>query len=157
MIAVMRDFAFQTGSWRVFHRKLERRLAGSNDWYEFGGTCRAWELLDGAGNVDDHELDDPRGAYRAASLRRWESGTRAWSVWWWDSRLADVGPPVHGTFVDGIGTFRGEDELDGKPIAVRYVWSEITARSARWEQAFSPDRGLTWETNWTMRFERLDG
>jgi hypothetical protein len=151
----MGDFAFLTGSWRVFHRKLERRLAGSNDWYEFGGTCRAWELLDGAGNVDDNELDDPCGAYRAASLRRCEPGTRTWSIWWWDSRLAGVGPPVHGTFVDGIGTFRGEDELDGKPIAVRYVWSEITARSARWEQAFSPDRGLTWESNWTMRFERL--
>ncbi len=141
----------------MFHRKLARRLAGSDAWYEFEGRCRAWELMDGAGNVDDHELGDPRGAYRAASLRRCEPGTRAWTIWWWDSRLAEIGPPVHGSFADGIGTFLGEDDLDGKPISVRYVWSAITASSARWEQAFSPDGGLTWETNWTMRFERLGG
>src|SRR5579884_4208945 len=104
-LAVVHDFAFQTGSWRVFHRKLARRLAGSDAWYEFEGRCRAWELMDGAGNVDDHELGDPRGAYRAASLRRCEPGTRAWTIWWWDSRLAEIGPPVHGSFADGIGTF----------------------------------------------------
>ena len=153
----MHDFAFETGSWSVVHRKLAQRLAGSDDWYEFEGTCRAWELMGGEGNVDDHELADPRGAYRAASLRRYDEAAKRWSIWWWDSRAAAIGPPVHGSFVDGVGTFFGDDEHDGKPVLVRYLWSEITSRSARWEQAFSPDGGVTWETNWTMRFERRDG
>lgn len=151
----MHEFAFQSGSWRVLHRKRARRLAACTEWYEFGGTCRAWELMDGAANVDDHALADPRGAYRAASLRRCDTETGRWSIWWWDSRLAEIGPPVHGSFADGVGTFYGEDEHDGTPIVVRYVWSEITPGSARWEQAFSPDRGATWETNWTMRLERI--
>lgn len=35
-------------------------------------------------------------------------------------------------------------------IRVRYTWDETTATTARWQQAFSPDEGRTWETNWIM-------
>jgi hypothetical protein len=42
----------------------------------------------------------------------------------------------------------------GAPLALRFVWSQITATSARWEQAYSPDAGKTWETNWVMEFRR---
>jgi hypothetical protein len=54
-----------------------------------------------------------------------------------------------------VGTFYADDTLRGKPIRVRFTWSKITATSARWEQAFSPDGGKTWEVNWTMQFERV--
>jgi hypothetical protein len=30
----------------------------------------------------------------------------------------------------------------------------MAASSCAWEQAFSVDRGETWETNWTMSFTR---
>jgi hypothetical protein len=148
------DFAFLAGDWRVRHRKLKRRLAGETDWWEFGGTCRAWAVLGGEGSVDDNLLDDPTGPYRAASFRRRDAATGEWSIWWFDGRAAGLDPPVRGGFRDGVGTFLADDELDGRPIRMRFLWSEITARSARWEQAFSPDGGASWETNWIMQFER---
>lgn len=147
-------FGFQTGDWQVRHRKLRERLAGCTDWLDFEGSCRAWEMLAGAGNVDDHWLDDPTGAYAAATVRRLDQATGLWSIWWLDSRLPGLGPPVHGNFRDGIGTFRGKDELNGRPVDVRFIWSRITDRSAQWEQAFSADGGATWETNWVMVFAR---
>ena len=46
------------------------------------------------------------------------------------------------------------EALRGKPIKVRFQWSKITQSTAQWEQAFSPDGGRTWETNWVMQFTR---
>ena len=149
------DFAFLSGQWRVRHRKLARRLTGSAEWRAFEGACTAWEVMGGAGAIDDNLLQDPVGAYRAASLRRYDPATDRWSIWWWDSRLSEIGPPVHGRFEAGIGTFLGQDDLEGRPMLVRFIWSGITADAARWEQAFSTDGGAEWETNWTMDFERL--
>lgn len=151
----MGDFGFQTGEWRVRHRKLAARLVGSSDWLEFDGTCRAFEVMGGEANVEDQQLDDPAGAYRAAAFRRFDRGTGRWSIWWHDARSAALDPPVTGRFEDGIGRFYAEDVLDGRPIRVRFVWSDITPTSARWEQAFSADAGATWEVNWIMTFERV--
>lgn len=149
------DFAFQTGNWRVKHRKLAARLVGSTQWVQFDGTCRAWEMMEGLGNVDDHLLNDPAGTYHAATVRKVDPKTGQWSIWWFDGRFTDLGPPVVGRFEAGVGTFLGDDMLGERPIQMRFIWSGITTDGARWEQAFSPDRGKSWETNWVMDFERL--
>lgn len=149
------DFAFQAGTWRVAHRELRERLAGCDEWFEFPGTCSVWEILGGIGNIEDNWLDDPNGAYAAAAVRKLDPDTGRWSIWWIDPREADLDPPVHGTFDDGVGTFLGQATLNGKSIDVRFIWSGITGDRARWEQAFSDDGGKTWETNWTMSFERV--
>lgn len=148
------DFAFLIGSWTVQHHKLKSRLTGESGWWDFSGTTQAWPLLGGAGNVDDNLLEDPNGAYRAATLRRFDPATHRWSIWWLDGRGGPLDPPVTGTFDAGVGTFYGDDTLRGLPIRVRFVWSQITAGSARWEQAFSPDAGVSWEVNWVMQFKR---
>jgi hypothetical protein len=58
------------------------------------------------------------------------------------------------SFEHGVGTFYSDYIADGKPMRVRFIWSHISANSARWEQANSSDEGKTWDTNWTMEFER---
>jgi hypothetical protein len=40
------------------------------------------------------------------------------------------------------------ESIDGRPILVRVVVSDVTADSCRFEQAFSVDGGKTWEVNW---------
>lgn len=151
----MGDFGFQVGDWRVRHRKLKSRLTGSTEWVEFDGTCTGSAVLAGDGSVEDQFLDDPSGPYRAAAFRRRNPVTNEWSIWWFDSRFQALEPPVVGGFEDGVGHFYADDVLDGRPVRVRFIWSEITSTGARWEQAFSADAGKTWETNWVMLFERV--
>lgn len=45
--------------------------------------------------------------------------------------------------------------VEGVPVKVRYTWKGITESSATWEQAFSFDRGATWDTNWIMVATRI--
>ena len=148
------DWDWLVGRWNVRHRRLNGRLVDSTDWQEFAGTCHMVPTLAGLGNMDDNWLDLPSGAYRAMGIRAFNPGTRLWSIWWLDARVQTIDPPVRGGFANGVGVFEGDDMLRGQPIKVRFTWSDITADSARWEQAFSPDDGETWEVNWIMHFAR---
>lgn len=149
------DFDWLYGSWHVQHRRLKERLTNNTEWVPFDGTCVCQPLMAGMGNVDDNLLNLPEGSYRAVGLRSFNAKTKTWAIWWLDGRnphLIEV--PVLGGFENGVGTFIADDTLRGKPIKVRFQWSKITRNSAQWEQAFSPDGGRTWETNWWMQFTR---
>lgn len=61
-----------------------------------------------------------------------------------------------GGIVAGACELFGDDRHEGRAVLVRARYSDITPRSARWEQAFSKDAGGTWETNWIMEFTRKD-
>ncbi len=151
------DFDFLVGKWKVHHFRLKERLAGSHEWVEFDGTSQFWKTMGGLGNVDDNVIELPGGTYRAISVRGYDPKTGTWAIWWLDARNPHkIEPPVIGNFENGVGTFIGDDTFNGKPIKVRFIWSRITTNSAHWEQAFSPDGGKTWETNWRNDFTRIE-
>ena len=148
----MGDFDFLIGSWRVANRRLRERLVGCTDWEEFDATSQAWPLLAGGANIDEFRFPDGSSAL---TLRLHEPATGQWSLYWATSVYGVLLPPVRGSFVDGIGTFFGDDEHAGTPVRVRYIWSGITPTAARWEQAFSADGEQSWETNWIMQLQRV--
>jgi hypothetical protein len=152
---VSRDFDFEFGRWKVHHRRLKERLVCCDDWEEFNGSSQTQAVLGGNGNVEDNLLEFPGGSYRAIALRAFDIGTRTWAIWWLsanDPHRLDV--PVVGKFTDGIGSFFAKDIHNGRPISVRFLWLQTDTATPRWEQAMSLDDGETWETNWTMDFER---
>jgi hypothetical protein len=149
------DFDFLFGSWHIAHERLTARLTHCNEWEQFATTGECAPILDGAGNVDR-----TRGVWRGTdfegvTLRIFNPATGQWSIYWVDTVTYTLQPPVIGTFVNGTGTFYGDDEHAGTPVLARFIWSDITADTARWEQAFSTDHGETWEVNWIMTFTRI--
>ena len=149
------DFDFLIGSWKIAHRRLKVRLAGCTEWETFAGACVVQKTLGGFGNVDDNIIEIPSGTYRALSIRTYDAEAGTWSIWWLDGRSpGSLYVPVTGRFVDGVGTFVTDDTWEGKPIRVRFSWTRPHPESPHWEQAFSPDAGVTWETNWVMDFTR---
>ena len=153
----LHDFDFLVGHWRVHHRKLKERLANSHKWIEFEGTLFSQPLMVGYSNVDDLVLNVPGAPYRGVALRSFDPKSQQWLIWWLDSRnpLGSLDPPMRGGFKNGVGTFYGDDTLNGKPVRARFIWSGITPTSCHWEQAYSPDGGKTWETNWAQDIIRV--
>src|SRR5687768_18074005 len=49
-----KDWNWLVGNWDVWHRRLKERLAGSNDWQEFGGKSALWLSMNGLGTIDDN-------------------------------------------------------------------------------------------------------
>jgi len=149
------DFDFLHGDWEVHHRRRTDFLDADSGWEEFPSTTRCWSLFDGAANVD--AIDMPHLGSKGLTLRLFDRETEQWSLNWSSSRSGKLYPPVLGRFEGERGEFYGDDTLDGKDVRVRFVWSGISATTARWEQAFSVDGGETWLTNWIMEFTRASG
>ena len=148
------DFAFLAGRWQVANRRLRRRLAGCTDWEHFDATSQGWSLLDGGVSVDEIRFASQGGS--GCTLRTLDRAARRWSIYWINSLGANLFPPVQGGFIGDHGEFFGEDEDNGKPVQVKFIWEKQGPLHARWAQAFSPD-GIKWETNWVMEFTRAKG
>jgi hypothetical protein len=149
------DFDFLAGSWKVHSRRLLHPLSGSQEWIEFEGTNVSRPLWNGRGNIDEFEAAAPTGPMQGLTLRLFDAATRQWRIYWANGAKSTVDmPPMVGGFEKGHGEFYDCEELNGKPIMVRFLWTSKSPGEARWEQAFSADDGKTWETNWTWDLTR---
>lgn len=146
------DFDFLVGSWDIANRRLLRPLSSSDDWDEFPSTSECRSVFGGAANFD--EISIPSRGFSGLTLRLFDTEKKEWSLYWANSRDGALQPPVTGRFADGTGTFYSRESYQGADIIVRFIWSDITPGTAKWEQAFSADGGTTWETNWIMEFTR---
>lgn len=150
------DFDFLHGRWQIHNQLLLKRMEGCTEWDEFEATGECHAILQGMGNIDNF-VTDYRENYEGMSLRFYIPQTQEWCIYWEDTRHTGLlTAPVIGSFKDGVGVFQGADTFNDKPIIYRYIWSKITPTSAQWEQAFSGDKGETWETNWIMSFTRVE-
>ncbi len=147
----LHDFDFIEGNWRVANRRLKARGVGSSDWDEFPATSRAALHLGGVANVD--EIAFPAKGWSGMTMRVFNLEKRQWSIYWTSSKVGTLYPPVVGGFAGDRGEFYGEDEDEGRPVKVRFIWTRLGPNKALWEQAFSPD-GHAWETNWVMDLTR---
>ena len=151
------DFNFAIGTWTVKHRRLKDLLSETKEWIEFEGSSTTRTILGGFGNLEDNVLHFPNSSFRAAALRSYDPNTKQWSIWWLDGRFPNkVDVPVVGEFKNKVGLFYAEDVLNNIPTKVRFTWDSTLPENPRWEQAFSTDNGITWQTNWTMSFLRLN-
>jgi hypothetical protein len=151
------DFDFLIGNWKAHVRRLPDRLVGSDTWIEYNGISNHKKLLDSNANFEEFEVDNPEKHLhiKAQTLRLYNPDTRQWSIYLLDLDKGVLSvPPVVGEFNGNRGEFYDQEQYKGRSILVRYVWLNISPKSARMEQAFSPDGGKTWETNWICELSR---
>jgi hypothetical protein len=151
-----RDFDFEIGTWRTHLRLLAAPLTGSDRWVEYEGTSVVRPVLDRRANVVELNVEGPAGRIEGVSLRLYDPEAREWSLHFSNVRTGRLSPPVVGVFRHGRGEFYGQERIAGRTVLVRFVISDITATSARFEQAYSDDGGRNWEVNWIAVDARIE-
>jgi hypothetical protein len=142
------DFDFEIGTWKTHLSRLVHPLSGSTTWVTYEGSSVVRKIWDGRANLVELEADGASGHIEGLSLRLYNPESRQWSLNYANSRGGSLSVPTIGEIKNGRGEFYDQEEFNGRMILVRNVWSEITAESCRFEQAFSDDGGKSWEVNW---------
>lgn len=144
------DFDWEAGSWATHVRVLRNPLSGAApDWAEFRGTSIVRPILDGRSNIVELSVKGPKGQIEGVALRLYNPQSRQWSLNYASVRNGMMTAPVYGGFDGrGRGTFYGQDMLDGRAILVRFMIASVSPTEARFEQSYSADGGVSWETNW---------
>jgi hypothetical protein len=150
------DFNFLFGTWKTHYRLLRRRLSNDHEWHDCYGTSVVRPFWNGSANLEDGDLRCPGSHIVGMTLRLYNAQTHQWSLWWGTKTRGLVPPPQVGHFDNhGVGEFYAHDTHAGKPIIVRFKWTLLPGDHPYFEQAFSPDNGMTWETNWTTVYTRV--
>jgi len=149
------DFDFEIGTWRTSLKRRLRPLTGSSDWVEYQGQSVVRPVWGGRANLLELEVEGSGGKIEGLSLRLYNPDTRQWSLSYSNVRTGTLTPPVTGEFKNGRGVFYGVDEVNGRVVLVRFVISDVSSKSAHFEQAFSDDGGATWEVNWIATDTRV--
>ena len=142
------DFDFEIGVWKTHLKRLLHPLSGSNSWVELEGTTVVRKIWNGQANLAELTTGAASGHLQVLSLRLYDPRSRQWSLNTANANSGSLSVPTIGEFKNGRGEFFDQESFNGRTILVRNVWSDITADSCRFEQAFSDNGGKTWEVNW---------
>ena len=148
-------FDFEVGTWRTHLKRLLHPLTGSTTWVEYEGTTVVRKVWNGRANLVELQVDGPAGHIEALSLRLYNPDSHQWSLNFANSKGGTLSQPAVGAFKNGRGEFFDQETLNGRAIYARFIISDITPTSCRFEQAFSDDGGKTWEINWIATDTRI--
>ena len=146
------DFDFLVGKWKMYHRRLNRRLENCKDWTEFESADSNYKILSGTADMDVLSTTQMPGLegklFEGVTLRLFDPKSRLWRLYWVASNVGVLDPPVVGSFENNVGHFFAKDTFNGKDIIMVFRWDVRDKEHPVWSQAFSPDNGKTWEWNW---------
>lgn len=149
------DFDFYIGKWKIHNRKLKERLNNCNDWTTFESTDDTSLLLKGFANMNKYSAIFDGVPFEGIAIRLFNPQTKLWSIYWADSNAVAFDPPMVGSFDGNIGKLYSKDTYEGKEILVLFHWDKTDVDNPVWSQAYSTDKGNTWEWNWYMYASRI--
>ena len=141
-------FDFNMGSWKTQIRAVLSPLGSPAVWSHLQGMHSVYRVWDDWADIGRLEVDGPNGHIEDLALRLYDRKTHEWRVYFANSDSGTLLQPMVGEFKDGVGTFIGLEDEDGKTVLMRNVWSGITAKACRQDWSISADGGKTWTPTW---------
>jgi hypothetical protein len=149
------DFDFEFGTWKTHLTRRLKPLTGSNTWVAYDGVSTLQPIWKGDGNVGELDVSGPAGRIQGLTVRLYNPASGQWNITFANHAQGTLGLPMVGGFENGRGEFYDQEMLGDRAIFVRFIFSDITQRTFKLEQAFSGDGGKTWEANWIASFEKV--
>lgn len=149
------DFDFNFGTWHTHIKRLTKPLTGSTDFVTLEGTVTVSKLWDGRGQIEDFEADGPNGHIQGMTLFLYNPKSRQWSQTWVNASEGELNPPMIGGFKNGRGELIAQENVDGRTVLVRAVWSDFKPDSHHFEEDYSADGGKSWEAAFSADLTRI--
>lgn len=149
------DFDFFQGKFKIRNKKLKSILNNCTEWIEFESTQEMYKVLHGLGNIDNFIAKRDGKSFEGMTVRLFNPKTRLWSMYWADSNRGKFDPPVIGSFENKVAYFFTKDIISEKEVFVVFRWDATDKENPVWSQAFSDDKGKTWEWNWYMYMQKI--
>lgn len=148
------DFDFEFGSWTAT-LKWRPPLSQTANWVTYTGTSVVRKVWGGRANLGELEVAGGTNRIEGMSLRIYNRQTRTWSIYFANANPGSLGTvPTVGRFSNGRGEFYDDEQYRGKPVRLRFVFSNLTPTSFDFAQSYSGDGGKTWIANWVAHFTR---
>jgi len=138
------DFDFNFGVWHTHIRRVLNPFSPSSKTVELNGTVTVRKVWGGRAQLEEIEADSPNGHWEGLTLFLYNPQSHQWSQSFIDSKAAELETPMIGAFKDGRGELFSSDNIDGKAVLARGVWSNITPNAHHFEISNSSDGGKTW-------------
>jgi len=152
-----RDFDFDVGVWHTHIRRvLDPFMSGSGS-VELDGTVTVRKVWGGKAELEEVEVDGPKGHWEGLSLLLYNPSAHQWSQSFVNSRVGAFSSSASTVveFNDGRGVLSGQDSTTyDKTILVKVIYSDIRPDSHRYEEWYSDDAGMTWVLSFTADLTR---
>jgi len=152
------DFDFDIGVWHTHIKRNVDPFASGAGSIELDGTITVRKVWGGKAQLEEIEVDGPKGHWEGLSLLLYNPTARQWSQTYVNSKVGTVSPSgsTVGEFKDGRGVLVGQDDsVYDKTILVKVVWDDIEPDSHRYQEWYSADGGTTWVLSFTANLTRL--
>jgi hypothetical protein len=154
--SINHDFDFDYGTWDMDIQRLRHPLTDSASWFNMKGVTTVTKVWGGKGNLAEVQADGPTGHLELLALRLYNPIAHQWSISFATSNVGVLSVPATGDFTKGLGEFIDQEPYNDRSILVHFQIQGLTPTSARSQQAFSPDGGKTWQTNWINNYTKRD-
>src|SRR5262249_47402917 len=114
------DFDFNVGVWHTQIKRFLHPFAQSPEPVEMNGLVIVRTLWDGRAELEEIEVDGPKGHWEGLTLFLYDPQAHEWSQTFINSAHgAFGGDALVGTFHDGRGELYAHDTFEGRSIFVR--------------------------------------
>jgi hypothetical protein len=148
------DLDFGFGNWHTHIQRVLDPFSDDPHSVEMDGTKKVRKIWGGRANLEELEVEGPKGHWEGLTLFLFNPKSQQWSQIFINSKMGVISSHLVGSFKDGRGELFQPDTFNNRSILVRGLWSDITPNSHNYTESYSDDGGKTWKPAFMGRLTR---